>query len=163
MWIRRLFFRWLFPAAIVLPLWLLAGWGVFQAGGLAFLWVLFIAIPSVVIGQTVLTLLVRARGSVRAERAVSWWDVLAFTVWHGLIVATGFYNEAWFAPALILAILAAVGVFWVSLAQLWRESRGSMVLLRTADGTGYIPPTRPQRTQEADPRIVVLEEQAPRL
>ncbi|MFG6445423.1 MFS transporter permease [Microbacterium sp. P06] len=162
MWLRRLFFRWLFPAAIVLPLWLLVGWGVFQAGGLAFLWVLFIAIPSVLIGQTLLSLLVRARGTVRAERAVSWWDVLAFSVWHALIIATGFYDSTWFALTLVLAIVAAVGVFWVSLAQLWRESRGSMVLLRATDGTGYIPPTRAPREERVDPSVVVLEERAPR-
>lgn len=157
MWFRRLFFRWLFPAAVVLPLWLLVGWGVFQAGGLAFLWVLFIAAPSVLVGQTVLALLVRARGSVRADRAVSWWDVLAFSVWHALIIATGFF-PSWFALAVVLAILAAVGVFWVSIMQLWRESRGSVMLLRTADGTGYIPPTRPSSTPRSDPTVVVLEE-----
>ncbi|GAA2068904.1 MFS transporter permease [Microbacterium hatanonis] len=157
MWLRRLFFRWLFPAAVVLPLWLLVGWGVFQAGGLAFLWVLFIAAPSVLVGQTVLALLVRARGSVRADRAVSWWDVLAFSVWHALIIATGFF-PSWFALALVLAILAAVGVFWVSITQLWRETRGSVMLLRTVDGTGYIPPTHPSSTPRADPAVVVLEE-----
>ncbi|MFL1999378.1 MULTISPECIES: MFS transporter permease [unclassified Microbacterium] len=157
MWLRRLFFHWLFPAAVVLPLWLLVGWGVFQAGGLAFLWVLFIAAPSVLVGQTVLALLVRSRGSVRAERAVSWWDVLAFSVWHALIIATGFFSS-WFALSLVLAILAAVGVFWASVAQLWRESRASVMLLRTADGTGYIPPTRPSSTPRADPTVVVLEE-----
>ena len=43
MWLRRAFFRWFLPAAFLLPLWLLVGWGVFQ-GGRAILWVLFIAI-----------------------------------------------------------------------------------------------------------------------
>jgi hypothetical protein len=162
MWLRRLFFRWLFPAAVVLPVWLLVGWGVFQAGGWAFLWVLFIAIPSVAIGQTLLTLLVRARASVRAERAVSWWDVAAFGVWHALIIATGFFNAAWFAPVLVLAIVAALAVFWVSLTQLWRETRGSMVMLRTTNGTGFLRPTRPSPTTEADPTVVVLEERTHR-
>ena len=72
---RRLFYRWLWLAVLVLPLWLLVGWGVFQAGGWAFLWVLFIAIPSVFIGQLVLAGMVRARPSVAADRAVSWTDV----------------------------------------------------------------------------------------
>ena len=30
MWLRQAFFRWLIPAAFLLPLWLLVGWGVFQ-------------------------------------------------------------------------------------------------------------------------------------
>ena len=47
MWLRRAFFGWLIPAAFVLPLWLLIGWAVFNAGGWAFLWVLFLAIPGV--------------------------------------------------------------------------------------------------------------------
>ena len=66
---RRAFYLWLVPAAFVLPLWILLGWGIFQAGGWAFLWVLFIAVPSVFLGQLLLTLLTRSRPSVRAERA----------------------------------------------------------------------------------------------
>src|SRR5690349_9998248 len=49
MWLRRAFYGWLFPAAFLLPLWLLIGWAVFNAGGWAFLWVLFLAIPAVFI------------------------------------------------------------------------------------------------------------------
>ncbi len=116
MWVRRAFYAWLVPAAFLLPLWLLVGWGVFNAGGWAFLWVLFIAIPSVFIGQLVLTLLVRARGTVRAERAVSWWDVLGFTVWHGLTIALGFFNAAWWAPVMVLTIAVGIGLFWLELA-----------------------------------------------
>jgi hypothetical protein len=161
MWLRQLFYRWLFPAAVVLPAWLLIGWGVFQAGGWAFLWVLFIAIPSVFLGQIVLALLVRARGSVRAERAVSWWDVAGFTVWHALIVATGFYDPNWFAAALVFAIVAAIVLFWSALSQLWRESRGSMIL-RTSGGTAYIPAAKPRQDNAADAAFVVLEERSTR-
>jgi hypothetical protein len=67
MWLRRAFFGWLIPAAFLLPLWLLIGWAVFNAGGWAFLWVLFLAIPGVFLWQLLLTLLVRARGTVRAH------------------------------------------------------------------------------------------------
>lgn len=158
MWLRRLFFLWLFPAAVILPVWLLVGWGVFQSNGWGFLWTLLIAIPSVAIGQTVLALLVRARGSVRADRAVSWWDVLVFGVWHALIIATGFYHPRWFLLTLLLAIVAAVAVLWSSLRQLWGETRGSLVIYRGGDGTGFIPPTRRPR---ADPEVVVLEERSP--
>lgn len=125
MWLRQAFFRWLIPSAFLLPLWLLIGWGVFNAGGWAFLWVLFIAIPSVFIGQLILTLLVRARPSVRLERAVSWWDVAGFTVWHGLTIAVGFYPEAWFGLLLTGAIAAAIGMFWLMLWQMWCEAKGA--------------------------------------
>lgn len=123
--LRQAFHRWLIPAAFVLPLWLLVGWGVFDAGGWAFLWVLFIAIPSVFIAQLILTLLVRSRASVRADRAVSWADVAGFTVWHALTITVGFYPEQWFGLALTGAIVAAIGLFWLSLTQLWREARDS--------------------------------------
>ncbi|MBO3663988.1 MFS transporter permease [Microbacterium stercoris] len=132
--LRRIFSRWLWPAAFVLPLWLLIGWGVFNAGGWAFLWVLFIALPSVFVVQAVLTLLNRARPSVRRTGSVSWLDVAAFTTWHVLTILVGLFSEAWFGLTLVLAIVAAVGVFWVQLWQLWRESTA---VLRTPQ-TGVI-------------------------
>ena len=132
--LRRIFSRWLWPAAFVLPLWLLIGWGVFNAGGWAFLWVLFIALPSVFVVQAVLTLLNRARSSVRRTGAVSWLDIAAFTTWHVLTILVGLFSEAWFGLTLALAIVAAVGVFWVQLWQLWRESTA---VLRTPQ-TGVI-------------------------
>lgn len=130
MWLRRAFYSWLFPASVVLPLWLLIGWGIFNAGGWAFLWVLFIAIPSVFVGQLVLTLLVRSRASVRETRIVSWWDVLGFGVWHALTIAVGFYPQAWFPLLLTGAIAVAVAMFWLMLWQLWSEARGASVGIR---------------------------------
>lgn len=159
MMLRRAFFWWMFPAAFVLPLWLLVGWIVFDAGGWALLWVLFLAIPAVFVGQLVLALLVRARGTVRADRAVSWRDVGGFAAWHLLVVATGFYNPAWFALALFAAVVAAIALFWSSLWQLWREAAGSArVVLRTADGTGYIPPAPPRRRATGDGEVFVISE-----
>lgn len=121
MWLRRAFFRWMFPAIVVLPLWLLLGWGVFQAGGWAFFWVLFIAIPSVGIAQLVLTLLVRARPSVMESRMVSWWDVIGFGVWHLLTVLVGFFSENWFSITLVGAIMGGLGLFCLTLWQLRNE------------------------------------------
>lgn len=123
MFLRRAFYAWLFPAALVLPLWLLLGWGVFTGGGLAFLWVLFIACPSVFLGQLLIALLIRSRGTVRTERAVSWWDVFGLTVWHGLTIAVGVFNDVWFAPVLVGAILAGFGLIVLSFWQLWREAK----------------------------------------
>ncbi|WP_144796365.1 MFS transporter permease [Microbacterium paludicola] len=123
MWLRSAFYRWLFPAAVVLPLWLLIGWVVTGAGGWALLWVLFIAVPSVFVGQIVLTLLQRARPSARETRMASWWDVLGFGVWHALTIAIGFYPQTWFPLLLAGAIAVAIGLFWLQLWQLWSEAR----------------------------------------
>jgi hypothetical protein len=123
MWLRQAFFRWLFPAAFVLPLWLLIGWAVFN-GGWAFLFLL-IAIPSVFVGQLILAFLVRARPSVRVTRAVSWWDVAGFGLWHVLTIVVGCFPASGFGPALVGAIIVAIALFWSSLWQLWSEAKGS--------------------------------------
>jgi len=134
MWIRRAFLSWLFPAAVVLPLWLLVGWGVFQAGGWAFLWVLFVAIPSVLVGELVLSLLVRARPTVRQERAASWQDALGFGLWHALTVALGFFPRDAFGWLLTATIVAFLALFWSTLWQLWKDvTRGAKGLLADAD------------------------------
>ncbi|MCR2814399.1 MFS transporter permease [Microbacterium jiangjiandongii] len=157
MWLRRAFFLWLLPAAFVLPLWLLVGWVAFDGGGWALLWMLFIALPSVLIVQLVLTLLVRARGTVRAQRAVSWWDVLGFSLWHLSVISLGFYASTWVAQAFASAAIA-VGLFWLLLWQLWSEARPRVTLVRAGDGTAFIPP--PERRDEpvAEPAVVVIEE-----
>ncbi len=144
MWLRQAFFRWLVPAAFVLPLWLFIGWGVFNAGGWAFLGTIFISIPSVFLGQLLLTLLVRSRPSVRITRAVSWWDVAGFGLWHALTITVGFYPQAWFGLALTGAIVVGVALFWSSLRQLWQESGG--VRVTTASWRAPVddaPPTGP--------------------
>jgi hypothetical protein len=105
---------------------------------------------------------VRARGTVRAERAVSWWDVLGFTVWHGLTIALGFYNQAWWAPVMVLTVLVGLGMFWLELAQLWREAKPSAVLMRTVEGYGYIPAPAPVAQEAPNGRdVIVLSEKPP--
>lgn len=158
MWVRRAFFSWLLPAAFVLPLWLLVGWGVFNAGGWAFLWVLFVAIPSVFVGQLLLSLLVRARGTVRASRAVSWWDVAGFTVWHALTIALGFYDRVSWVPLFVTAIVVGLGLFWLTLWELLREARPGRITLRTSGGMGFVPPEPPRPRAAADPDVIVITE-----
>lgn len=133
---------------MLLPLWLLIGWGVFQAGGWVFLWVLFVAIPSVLIGQLVLALLVRSRPSVRANGAVSWLDVMGFSVWHVLVILVGCFIEAWFPLLLTAAIVAAIGLFWLTFRQLRAElvarvemnSGGVIYEEASTSGTGFAKP-----------------------
>lgn len=131
---RRALFAWLLPAALVLPIWLVVGWAVFNASGWAFLGVIFIAAPAVLVGELIVSLLIRARPTVRSSRAVSWADALGLGVWHLLVIAFGCFFEAAFVPVLICAILAFLGLFWSSLRQLWREARGSFA--RMMPGTG---------------------------
>ncbi|MDE0546904.1 MFS transporter permease [Microbacterium sp. C7(2022)] len=164
MWLRRAFYGWLIPAAFVLPLWLFIGWGVFNAGGWAFLWVLLLAIPSVFIGQLILTLLVRARGTVRATRAVSWWDVLGIGVWHALTISLGFFNEQWWAQTFVATVIVAVALFWLELWQLWREAKPARIVLRGGEQVAYVSMPRDEGTSPAssvDEEVFILKERPP--
>ncbi|MGQ2913440.1 MFS transporter permease [Microbacterium aurantiacum] len=159
MMLRRAFFLWLLPAAFLLPLWLLIGWGVFNAGGWALLWVLVLAVPGVFVWQLVLIALIRARGTVRGHRAVSWWDVLGVGTWQALVVSLGFFRPEWWGLAFFLAVAVGVAVFWSSLWQLWREARPSGVLLRTREGVAFLPPTGQPAAETTAPDVIIVSEQ----
>jgi hypothetical protein len=161
MWLRRALFHWLLPAALVLPLWLVVGWAVSGASGWVFLWVLFIAVPSVLVGQLVATLLVRARGTVRHSRELSWWDVLVFGVWHVLVIAVGLYPEGAFWPLLIAATAGFLAVFWVSLWQLFREARPVSLFTMPVD-PAFLRGPAAKHSQRADIEDVYVVEEAPR-
>lgn len=156
MWLRHAFFRWLIPAAFVLPLWLLIGWIVTGSNPWALLWVL-VSAPIVFVGQLVLSLLVRARGTVRADRAASWTDVGVMGAWHALIVALGFFDARWWWPVFGLTVAMGVATLWLSLAQLWREARGVPVL-HTRAGAAYIPPRPEQPRAQTEPDVFVITE-----
>ncbi|ANG85900.1 hypothetical protein [Microbacterium aurantiacum] len=159
MMLRRAFFLWLLPAAFLLPLWLLIGWGVFNAGGWALLWVLVLAVPGVFVWQLVLVALIRARGTVRGDRAVSWWDVLGVGTWQALVVSLGFFRPEWWGLAFFLAVVAGVAVFWLSLWQLWREARPSGAVLRARGGIAFLPPTEQPAAEKTTPDVIVVSEQ----
>lgn len=152
-----MFYRWMFPAAVVLPLWLLLGWVIFDRGW-SFLWILFVAMPSVFVWQLVLTLLSRSRPTARAERAASWWDVLGFGVWHVLIVVVGCFPPAGFGWYVAGAIVAAVALFWLQLWQLWREARGSGLRMRESMTWSSVAPGASRRTPASDPDVIVIRE-----
>ncbi|GAB3602095.1 MFS transporter permease [Microbacterium aureliae] len=153
--IRRLLFAWLLPAAVALPLWLFIGWAVTGAGGWALLWVL-LAVPGVLVWQLLVTLLIRARGTVRARRAVSWADAAGVLVWHVLVVALGFFHPDWWALTMVGAVLAGLGLFWSSLAQLWREARPTG-LVAGVGRDGLLGAVRPAGSAATADVIVVTE------
>jgi len=116
MLIRRAFLRWLVAAVVVLPVWLGVGWAIYGGGGWGTLG-LIITVPVAFISLGIIALLVWARPTVRAERAVSWTDVGVVGAWHLSIIGVGFYGEG--ATILsVLAILLAIAAFWSSIWQL---------------------------------------------
>jgi hypothetical protein len=160
--LRAAFFRWLLPAAFVLPLWLVLGGIVFGAGW-GMLWVLFIAVPSVFLGQLLLTLLTRSRGSVRAERAVSWWDVAGFTLWHGLTVAVGCFIDGAFGWLLAAAIVVGIGLIWLQLWQLWNEAKGTGIRIRETISWSAVPGQPSPPSSQREPEVIVVRESDPRV
>ncbi|BDZ38428.1 MFS transporter permease [Microbacterium suwonense] len=161
MWLRQAFFRWLLPAAFLLPLWLFVGWAIFGQSAWSLLWVLLMAMPAVFGGQLVLTLLTRSRPSVRAERALSWWDVAGFAVWHALTIAVGLFLDGGFGWLLTGAIVTAVALFWLQLWQLWNEARGTG--LRVRETVSWSASSRADRREPSrEPDVVIIEERRTR-
>src|SRR4029453_6591283 len=78
---------------------------------------LVITVPLAFIALGIIALIVWARPTVRAERAVSWTDVAVIGAWHASIIGIGFYGQgaAFFGVA---AILLAIAAFWVAIWQL---------------------------------------------
>jgi len=153
--IRRAFFYWQFPAAVILPAWILVGWGVFAATG----W----QIIGLIVGVLMLTVamlatagLIFARKDVRAERAVSWLDVALLTVLHGLVIAVGFFTPA---TALLgtLAVVAVIALFWSGIVQLVMETRRRVRAVIDEFETQAKRVQQPLRSPRADGEYIVIE------
>ncbi len=119
MFLRRAFFSWLGPAAVVLPIWLGIGWAVFGGGGWGTLG-LVVVVPVAAVALAIVALLVRIRPAVRAERAASWIDVGVVGAWHAVIIGIGFYGATATVFG-VLAILVGVAAFWIAIWQLVRD------------------------------------------
>ncbi|MGO4535578.1 hypothetical protein [Leifsonia sp. 2MCAF36] len=162
--IRKAFYWWLFPAAVILPAWLLVGWAAFHQGsGWSFLGLLVLC-PILFVAMLVVSGIVMARRSVREKRAVSWRDVALFTPWHLAIIGFGFFAAGltgWFAVA---GILLFVATFWVAVWELLAETRARVQKTFAAyeraaqpQATGFTP-----RDVVDDGEYIVIEERRDR-
>ncbi|MET4157843.1 hypothetical protein [Agromyces sp. PvR057] len=121
---RRIFFRWIQAAMIVLPVWLVVGWAVFGGGGWGTLG-LVITVPVTFVSLAVIALLTSMRPTVRETRAVSWADVGILGAWHAAIIAFGFSGPSMAAFA-VLSIALALVAFWYAIVQLVRDGAKRM-------------------------------------
>jgi uncharacterized membrane protein YuzA (DUF378 family) len=121
MLVRRGFFYWQTAAAVVLPVWLLVGWGIWGTSATGFVGIAFLA-PALVLGLLIVVGLTLARRSVRETRAVSWLDVGLLSLWHLSLIGLGFFGESasWFA---IAGVIAGIAAFWSAIWQLVTEVR----------------------------------------
>ncbi|GAA1515636.1 hypothetical protein BJ978_002895 [Agromyces terreus] len=121
---RRIFFRWIQAATVVLPIWLAVGWAVFGGGGWGTLG-LIITVPVTFISLAVIALLTSMRPSVREQRAVSWGDVGVLGAWHLAIIGFGFSGPS-MASFAFLSIALALAAFWYAIVQLVRDGARRM-------------------------------------
>lgn len=120
MWLRKLFYRALFPAAILLPLWLLIGRGLIVEGPGWELVLLIFVCPVLAILIAGVSGLIIARKSVRRASAVSWPDVAMLSAWYLAIIGAGFVSHE--AMAVLVVVLSVV-VFWTAAWMLFTETR----------------------------------------
>ncbi|WP_127793684.1 hypothetical protein [Agromyces sp. LHK192] len=162
MFARRLFLRWQFIAAIVLPGWLAIGWAVFGGGGWGTLG-LVITLPVTFISLIVVAFMVNARPTVREQRAVSWGDVGVLGAWHLSIISAGFYG-ATAAGFGALSIALAIVAFWWSIWQLIRDGarrmQASMAEFErvAAQQSGQQPGTPPRMAPYDAGEVIVIRE-----
>ncbi|GAA1832566.1 hypothetical protein [Agromyces salentinus] len=163
---RRIFFRWIQAAIVVLPIWLAVGWAVFGGGGWGTLGLL-ITVPLTFISLAVIALLVSMRPSVREDRAASWTDVGVLGAWHLAIIGFGLSGPSMAAFA-VLSIALALAAFWFAIVQLVRDGAKRMQETmseyeRAARAGGPIGATPPGESSPSQPpydlgEIIVVEE-----
>ena len=120
MFYRRALFYWQFTAAILLPVWVVIGQGVFGATD-GWDIVLYIVL-GIILGVSMLVVagLTMARKSVRDTRTVSPQDALVLSGWHLAIIGYGFYSQPLLAAVIVILTTVA---FWSALWQVFTETR----------------------------------------
>ena len=165
MFVRRVFYYWQFIAVLVLPAWLLVGASLFRSSGWAVLGSFFGGIL-LGLGMLIVALVVYARSEVRAERAVSWADVGAISLWHALIISLGFTAGATALP--VLVVVAGLAMFWFVVWELYDSTRRrvrAMLVLIDETARGGTPPVLGAERHPTvgfdvpeDPTVIVVRE-----
>ncbi|GHD38662.1 hypothetical protein D9V29_06990 [Mycetocola manganoxydans] len=155
--LRRVFRSWMFIAAVVLPIWPLIGWGIFGGGGWEFL-VLIISMPVLFIAMLTVAGLIWARPTVRREKAVSWYDVGALTLWQASVIGFGLFGPASNAFA-VLGVLAGIATFWLVLWEFFTDAKKrARETLAEFEQMAARPTLRPNRPRGDAEEIIVIQE-----
>lgn len=143
---RRAIYLAMFPAAVILPVWIMITRGIIaNETGWTFVIYLF-ACPVLFVLLMVIAGLVRARKAVRVAKAVSWWDAGVLGALYLALLASGIFA----VPVLaVLDVVLVIGAFWLAGWQLITETRSRVSTFVTNLETGNIqsstvPPARGQ-------------------
>lgn len=126
---RRAVYAAMFPAAVILPLWVLVTRGIVgNDTGWDFVVFLFVC-PILFVLMGAASGLVMARKSVREQRAVSWWDAIGLTLLWVALVASGIFAVSALAATVAILVIA---LFWLAVWELVTETRNRVTNFMTA-------------------------------
>ncbi|QHC66851.1 hypothetical protein GSU68_09950 [Rathayibacter sp. VKM Ac-2759] len=128
---RRAFGSWQYPAAIVLPLWILLGYGLFGGSSGWTVLGLVIALPILAVCLAVVAGIVSFRVTVRPTRTPAWGDVAALGAWHASLFAFGFFPPGAWAIGLLSVLLGLVA-FWHSTWRFATDARATLLAFAEA-------------------------------
>ncbi|ALS56516.1 hypothetical protein [Rathayibacter toxicus] len=123
---RRAFCSWQFPAAILIPLWILIGYGFFGGSSGWTLLGLVIALPILALCLAVVASLVVFRITVRPTRTPGWSDVVVVGAWQLSLVAFGFFPPGAWALGIVSVALGLVA-FWHSVWRFLADARATLL------------------------------------
>ena len=153
---RRALYYWQFTAALLLPVWVVVGRGLYGSSNG---WdILLYIVLSTILGVALLAVaaITTARKAVRSTRAVSTRDAVIIAVWHVAIIAYGFND---FALLAALIILLTVVAFWQAVIALFTETRqrvrSAFALPEFPVDAGSYTSTR--IPEQGDHRVIVIE------
>ncbi|SEC57812.1 hypothetical protein SAMN04489806_3262 [Paramicrobacterium humi] len=157
MFLRRAVYYWQLIAALLLPLWLFVGWGIWGGGAWTFVGVV-VAAPVLFIAILVVTLIIYGRSEVRAANAVSWLDVALLALWHLSIIGLGCFGATGSLFAM-LTVVTGLAAFWGTLWQLVRgfTRRARQTLREFEQLAGQTPPRGHVSSPEQGDVYVVYE------
>jgi hypothetical protein len=144
MWFRRAILLAAFPAAVILPLWVIVTQGIVAAPSAGQYLGLLVVCPILFVVMIVTAVLLRARKSVRDARAFTWRDAALLAAGWLALIASGIFP----LTALVVAdVVLVIGAFWLALWELVDESRKRLRTFvdgftMTPTASPYIPPAR---------------------
>jgi hypothetical protein len=160
--VRRVVYRLLFPAAVVLPVWLLIGRGIVAGDAWAAAGFLIVS-PVLFLALAAIAGLVIWRPGVRADGAVSVADAVALPVLWALLIASAVVTHPALAVAAVVAVLA---MFWFAVWELVVEGRRRVRAVMddvdaTLNGARASVPQRPQPMDIGEVIVVTSQDVTP--
>ncbi|NQX10021.1 MFS transporter [Microbacteriaceae bacterium VKM Ac-2855] len=123
---RRAFGSWQFIAALILPAWVLLGYGIFGGSSGWTTLGLLIAAPILAVALAVVASIVAFRVTVRPTRSPAWPDIAVLGAWHASIIWFGFFPSGAWAIGM-LSVVIGIAAFWYAVARFFGDARAALV------------------------------------